>query len=132
MNTLLTVIAFVLLIQNKQYLLSYIGYNVCIFAYGQTGSGKSYTMMGKANEPQEMGLIPRLCHSLFQRISETSDDNNKYTVEVSHAFYFYYFEANIWAQIIILFDNFLKLDLGFLHGNLLRKSEGLVESEEQR
>ena len=47
-------------------------------------------------------------------------------------FTFYYFETNIWAQIIILFDNFLKLDLGFLHGNLLRKSEGLVESEEQR
>ena len=39
------------------------GYKVCIFAYGQTGSGKSYTMLGT---PQERGLIPRLCESLFK------------------------------------------------------------------
>ena len=34
------------------------GYSACIFAYGQTGSGKSFSMMGN---PQQQGLIPRLC-----------------------------------------------------------------------
>uniref|UniRef100_A0A915CN57 Kinesin-like protein n=1 Tax=Ditylenchus dipsaci TaxID=166011 RepID=A0A915CN57_9BILA len=60
------------------------GYNVCIFAYGQTGSGKSYTMMGKPNDPEEMGLIPRLCHELFQKIEQQSDEHLKYSVEVSY------------------------------------------------
>ncbi|KAI1726974.1 kinesin motor domain-containing protein [Ditylenchus destructor] len=60
------------------------GYNVCIFAYGQTGSGKSYTMMGKPNDSEEMGLIPRLCHDLFKKIEETSNENLKYSVEVSY------------------------------------------------
>jgi hypothetical protein len=58
------------------------GYNVCIFAYGQTGSGKSYTMMGKANDPEEMGMIPRLCRSLFGRIGENKNTHLKHTVEV--------------------------------------------------
>jgi len=61
------------------------GYNVCIFAYGQTGSGKSYTMMGKPNDPDEMGLIPRLCHDMFNRIEKDSEDVHlKYSVEVSY------------------------------------------------
>ncbi|KAI6211468.1 Kinesin-like protein KIF1B [Aphelenchoides besseyi] len=59
------------------------GYNVCIFAYGQTGAGKSYTMMGKPNDPEEMGIIPRLCRDLFERIESTSDEHLKYSVEVS-------------------------------------------------
>ncbi|CAI2344287.1 unnamed protein product [Caenorhabditis sp. 36 PRJEB53466] len=60
------------------------GYNVCIFAYGQTGSGKSYTMMGKANDPDEMGIIPRLCNDLFERIDNKNDKNVQYSVEVSY------------------------------------------------
>uniref|UniRef100_A0A158Q8M3 Kinesin-like protein unc-104 n=1 Tax=Elaeophora elaphi TaxID=1147741 RepID=A0A158Q8M3_9BILA len=60
------------------------GYNVCIFAYGQTGSGKSYTMMGKPNDEAEMGIIPRLCNHLFQKIHGNSDLNLKYSVEVSY------------------------------------------------
>ncbi|KAH7726338.1 kinesin protein [Aphelenchoides avenae] len=63
---------------------SFKGYNVCIFAYGQTGSGKSYTMMGKPNDPDEMGIIPRLCHDLFQRIDDTTSEHLKYSVEVSY------------------------------------------------
>uniref|UniRef100_A0AC35GKR5 Kinesin-like protein unc-104 n=1 Tax=Panagrolaimus sp. PS1159 TaxID=55785 RepID=A0AC35GKR5_9BILA len=59
------------------------GYNVCIFAYGQTGSGKSYTMMGKPTDPEEMGLIPRLCHDMFSRIQKC-DDDLQYSVEVSY------------------------------------------------
>uniref|UniRef100_A0A914KZY6 Kinesin-like protein n=2 Tax=Meloidogyne incognita group TaxID=654580 RepID=A0A914KZY6_MELIC len=61
------------------------GYNVCIFAYGQTGSGKSYTMMGKVNDLEEMGMIPRLCRDLFNRISENRENQQlNYTVEVSY------------------------------------------------
>ena len=43
------------------------GYNACIFAYGQTGSGKSYSMMGS---PEQPGIIPRLCISLFDRVDK--------------------------------------------------------------
>uniref|UniRef100_A0A914CSL6 Kinesin-like protein unc-104 n=2 Tax=Acrobeloides nanus TaxID=290746 RepID=A0A914CSL6_9BILA len=60
------------------------GYNVCIFAYGQTGAGKSYTMMGKPSDPEEMGIIPRLCKDLFTRCEENSSQTLKYSVEVSY------------------------------------------------
>ncbi len=50
------------------------GYNACILAYGQTGSGKSYTMMGTPSQP---GIIPRLCNSLFHRISLVSTPDNQ-------------------------------------------------------
>ncbi|XP_031758416.1 kinesin-like protein KIF1A isoform X6 [Xenopus tropicalis] len=59
------------------------GYNVCIFAYGQTGAGKSYTMMGR-QEPTQQGIIPQLCEDLFSRISDTTNDNMSYSVEVSY------------------------------------------------
>ncbi len=70
---------------------SFEGYNVCIFAYGQTGAGKSYTMMGR-NEPEQQGIIPRLCGELFERItssspvssSSSSRSKPRYTVEVSY------------------------------------------------
>ncbi|XP_075773954.1 kinesin-like protein KIF1A isoform X6 [Pelodiscus sinensis] len=59
------------------------GYNVCIFAYGQTGAGKSYTMMGRQEKDQQ-GIIPQLCEDLFSRISDTTNDNMSYSVEVSY------------------------------------------------
>ncbi|KAM9248992.1 kinesin-like protein KIF1A isoform 7-T7 [Dugong dugon] len=59
------------------------GYNVCIFAYGQTGAGKSYTMMGKQEKDQQ-GIIPQLCEDLFSRISDTTNGNMSYSVEVSY------------------------------------------------
>jgi kinesin family protein 1 len=63
---------------------SFEGYNVCIIAYGQTGAGKSFTMMGR-NEPEQEGIIPRLCGELFQRIiSLSSTHQPRYTVEVSY------------------------------------------------
>ncbi|KAJ5729597.1 uncharacterized protein N7483_004105 [Penicillium malachiteum] len=58
------------------------GYNNCIFAYGQTGSGKSYSMMGYG---QEYGVIPRICQSMFERITAIQQDKNlNCTVEVSY------------------------------------------------
>ncbi|XP_062912202.1 kinesin-like protein KIF16B isoform X1 [Mobula hypostoma] len=58
------------------------GYNACIFAYGQTGSGKSYTMMGN---PEDVGLIPRICQGLYDRIAEKSNwDEASFRTEVSY------------------------------------------------
>uniref|UniRef100_A0A670ISX5 Kinesin family member 13A n=1 Tax=Podarcis muralis TaxID=64176 RepID=A0A670ISX5_PODMU len=57
------------------------GYNACIFAYGQTGSGKSFSMMGNA---EQLGLIPRLCCALFQRITSEENDSHTFKVEVSY------------------------------------------------
>lgn len=58
------------------------GYNNCIFAYGQTGSGKSYSMMGYG---EEIGIIPRICKVMFERIDRIQNDPNvKCTVEVSY------------------------------------------------
>ncbi|PLB38903.1 kinesin-3 motor protein uncA [Aspergillus candidus] len=58
------------------------GYNNCIFAYGQTGSGKSYSMMGYG---KEYGVIPRICQSMFERISEIQREGNlSCNVEVSY------------------------------------------------
>uniref|UniRef100_A0A8C3M6T8 Uncharacterized protein n=1 Tax=Geospiza parvula TaxID=87175 RepID=A0A8C3M6T8_GEOPR len=71
----------------------------CIFAYGQTGdmsccsdtsfsspffllgSGKSFSMMGNA---EQLGLIPRLCCALFQRISVEENESHTFKVEVSY------------------------------------------------
>ncbi|XP_076999553.1 kinesin-like protein KIF13A isoform X2 [Tamandua tetradactyla] len=60
---------------------SFQGYNACIFAYGQTGSGKSFSMMGNA---EQLGLIPRLCCALFQRISLEQSESQTFKVEVSY------------------------------------------------
>ncbi|KAJ5274097.1 hypothetical protein N7478_009222 [Penicillium angulare] len=58
------------------------GYNNCIFAYGQTGSGKSYSMMGYG---KEYGVIPRICQSMFERITQIQQDKLlNCTVEVSY------------------------------------------------
>nr|XP_056710143.1 kinesin-like protein KIF13A isoform X1 [Euleptes europaea] len=57
------------------------GYNACIFAYGQTGSGKSFSMMGYT---EQLGLIPRLCYALFQRITLEENDSHTFKVEVSY------------------------------------------------
>ena len=56
------------------------GYNCSLFAYGQTGSGKTYTMLGSSTvldgsfDDTELGVVPRLCQSLFNRIRH---DNSK-------------------------------------------------------
>jgi hypothetical protein len=47
------------------------GYNTCVFAYGQTGSGKTYSMMGTDEQP---GLIPRICHALFDELQRRKSE----------------------------------------------------------
>jgi hypothetical protein len=53
------------------------GYNATLFAYGQTGSGKTYTM-GSSNKTlgfdDEVGMIPRVVHSIFERLSASPVD----------------------------------------------------------
>ena len=45
------------------------------------GSGKSYTMMGTM---EEKGIIPRLCDSLFERISRLESEATSFKIEVSY------------------------------------------------
>eukprot|EP00667_Euglena_gracilis_P010268 EG_transcript_10448 len=60
------------------------GYNACLLAYGQTGSGKTYTMMGGTDT--DMGLTPRLCLELFDRIEahQATQERSTYTVEAMY------------------------------------------------
>ncbi|KTF77872.1 hypothetical protein cypCar_00049130 [Cyprinus carpio] len=46
-----------------------------------TGSGKSFSMMGNGEQP---GLIPRLCCSLFERVSRDQNESQSFKVEVSY------------------------------------------------
>ncbi|KAK4336529.1 hypothetical protein RND71_044245 [Anisodus tanguticus] len=60
---------------------AFTGYNACIFAYGQTGSGKTYTMMGN---PEDEGLIPRICQELFRKMQESKQNGSSFRTEVSY------------------------------------------------
>uniref|UniRef100_A0A914XCF0 Kinesin-like protein unc-104 n=1 Tax=Plectus sambesii TaxID=2011161 RepID=A0A914XCF0_9BILA len=60
------------------------GYNACIFAYGQTGSGKSYSMMGAGMQPDQKGVIPRLCDAMFNRLERETNESLMFKVEVSY------------------------------------------------
>ncbi|KAI8908273.1 P-loop containing nucleoside triphosphate hydrolase protein [Powellomyces hirtus] len=60
------------------------GYNVCIFAYGQTGSGKTFTMEGPDNvleHPEDMGMIPRAVHQIFESAQALKDKGWEYEME---------------------------------------------------
>ncbi|KAF2719166.1 kinesin-domain-containing protein [Polychaeton citri CBS 116435] len=65
------------------------GFNCTIFAYGQTGTGKTYTMSGDITDiqptPDAAGIIPRVLHSLFDRLGENENRNesNEYIVKCS-------------------------------------------------
>lgn len=63
------------------------GYNGTVLAYGQTGSGKSYTMLGASQllDPNSKGIIPRISHEIFERISanESVSSEVEYSVCVS-------------------------------------------------
>lgn len=61
------------------------GYNFCVFAYGQTGSGKTFTMMGKPDDSDLQGLVPRICRALFNRMKSGQEDRDvAYKTQVSY------------------------------------------------
>ena len=56
------------------------GYNGTIFAYGQTGAGKSWSMMGKKEDEELKGIIPRAAQDIFSRVdSDASGTEFKVT-----------------------------------------------------
>ncbi|OQR97293.1 hypothetical protein ACHHYP_12210 [Achlya hypogyna] len=69
------------------------GFNCSLFAYGQTGAGKSFSMMGSAKggssnhsvQPHNRhGLIPRICHGLFETIHGVPDHGRAILVKMSY------------------------------------------------
>ncbi|EGR28887.1 kinesin motor domain protein [Ichthyophthirius multifiliis] len=57
------------------------GYNGTIFAYGQTGTGKTHTMEGRADPPDQRGIIPRAFEHVY-RVIEGSP-SKQFLVRVS-------------------------------------------------
>ncbi|XP_046142370.1 kinesin-like protein KIF6 [Osmia bicornis bicornis] len=58
------------------------GYNGTIFAYGQTASGKTYSITGKQESSETLGIIPRSLLYLFEAIQKRPE--NVYSVEVAY------------------------------------------------
>ncbi|KAK2948747.1 putative Kinesin heavy chain [Blattamonas nauphoetae] len=59
------------------------GINGTILAYGQTSSGKTHTMMGPDNSTEKTtGIIPRLAHSIFERVASMNSEFDS-TIRVS-------------------------------------------------
>lgn len=58
------------------------GFNGTIFAYGQTSSGKTFTMQGYLDNPELEGITPRIIKSIFEHISNSSEEN-QYIVKIS-------------------------------------------------
>ncbi|CAN0246722.1 unnamed protein product [Pylaiella littoralis] len=56
------------------------GFSTTVFAYGQTGTGKTHTMEGDITSPENMGVIPRSVHAIFDYLDGISAD---YTVRTS-------------------------------------------------
>ncbi|KAK4884404.1 hypothetical protein RN001_000675 [Aquatica leii] len=46
------------------------GYNVTILAYGQTGSGKTYSMGTAYEDNEQIGIIPRAVHDIFNYVND--------------------------------------------------------------
>ena len=65
------------------------GINSSLFLYGQTGSGKTYTMMGN---PQDVGLVPRICQGLFQKIYEAGRTIKGHVMQIYVSYYEIYNE----------------------------------------
>ncbi|KAH7514902.1 hypothetical protein FEM48_Zijuj11G0139500 [Ziziphus jujuba var. spinosa] len=59
------------------------GNEVYIFAYGQTGSGKTYTMMGRPEDSEQRGLIPRSLEKIFQISQSLQSHGWKYKMQAS-------------------------------------------------
>jgi len=48
------------------------GFNSTLFAYGQTGAGKTFSLVGKLDNPDLFGIIPRAGSYLFDHIENDS------------------------------------------------------------
>ncbi len=63
------------------------GFNCTIFAYGQTGTGKTYTMSGDISDmlpiPDAAGIIPRVLHTLFDRLGDDQAEKTEHSVKCS-------------------------------------------------
>ena len=59
------------------------GINGTIFCYGQTSSGKTYTMEGIHNDPNLMGVIPRMMEYIFM-IIEKANSEIEYSVKCQY------------------------------------------------
>ena len=57
------------------------GFNGTCFAYGQTSSGKTHTMQGKMDDPELVGIIPRMVTTIFDEI-ENAPEHIEFTVKV--------------------------------------------------
>eukprot|EP00906_Rhabdomonas_costata_P029520 RCo041650 len=62
------------------------GYNTTIFAYGQTGSGKTYSMLGVQDDPDHMGLLPRICQELFELSQELMSEDPSLIIKIQVSF----------------------------------------------
>eukprot|EP00760_Papus_ankaliazontas_P038425 PhM_4_TR9130/c0_g1_i1/m.7566/K10394/KIF3A; kinesin family member 3A len=60
------------------------GYNATIFAYGQSGTGKTYTMTGRLDKQEEIGIIPNALNHIFSVVSAVDATKKEYTIQVSY------------------------------------------------
>jgi kinesin family member 5 len=58
------------------------GINGTVFTYGQASSGKTFTMFGDQNDPDQMGIIPRMITTIFDHIG-SADESIEFLIKVS-------------------------------------------------
>ncbi|SMY30119.1 unnamed protein product [Zymoseptoria tritici ST99CH_1A5] len=106
------------------------GFNCTIFAYGQTGTGKTYTMTGDMTEvvpaPEAAGIIPRVFHSLFERLGEESAEACEYSVKCSFVELY-----NEELRDLLATDDNVKLKI-FDEANRNGRTTTLVQGMEER
>eukprot|EP00792_Barthelona_sp_PAP020_P005286 TRINITY_DN2583_c0_g1_i1.p1 TRINITY_DN2583_c0_g1~~TRINITY_DN2583_c0_g1_i1.p1 ORF type:complete len:969 (+),score=294.92 TRINITY_DN2583_c0_g1_i1:1762-4668(+) len=59
------------------------GIHCSILAYGKTSSGKTHSVFGpQSSNADDLGIVPRIMHSLFQHISQSPEDD-EFTIKMS-------------------------------------------------
>ncbi|WPG97489.1 kinesin-domain-containing protein [Acrodontium crateriforme] len=105
------------------------GFNCTIFAYGQTGTGKTYTMSGDISDmfpiPDAAGIIPRVLHSLFNKLGD--DESEKIENSVKCSFIELYNEE---LRDLLSADDSVKLKI-FDEANKNGRSTTLVQGMEE-
>jgi len=64
---------------------AFVGYNVSLFAYGQTSSGKTFSMMGLPS-CEDVGLIPRICRTIFHFVALARDEYERYEASIEASY----------------------------------------------